>query len=264
MFTKSTPALLLLTLLAPASATSAGPLILAEYLVVGCHDNQPTLTIQLDPTTFNFYKGGLYFHFNPPSPSPIHSQGVNPVILDIPTSFQPGSTQVLWISTSANGGSSSMEYPFELSTCCGGSAPVVPRGMTWRKLKTHPVNGTIDIGCGGQCDAYNGDTPCDQKWPILCIYKPTPAFAPPPGIDNSNKYHRWSGGIVGTTKAMAPPATLAEADQSCVDELGAGWRVAEFHDGWGWSLQAYGNVGDPTQRVWLHINDQPKATCWVP
>jgi hypothetical protein len=47
-----------------------------------------------------------------------------------------------------------------------------------------------------------------------------------------------------------------------VKKFGPGWRVAEFHDGWGWHFQAYGTVDNPNGRFWVDINDQPDATCW--
>ncbi len=40
-----------------------------------------------------------------------------------------------------------------------------------------------------------------------------------------------SEGVVGTTGVTVPPDSLAEADDLCSQEFGAGWRVSEFHDG---------------------------------
>ena len=56
--------------------------------------------------------------------------------------------------------------------------------------------------------------------------------------------------------------SLAAANQMCTTFFGAGWRMAEFHDGWGWGMSAFGNVRSDT-RFWVHINDQP-ANCWNP
>jgi hypothetical protein len=58
------------------------------------------------------------------------------------------------------------------------------------------------------------------------------------------------------------PATLATANALCVAEFGAGWRVAEFHDGWGWNFQAFGGLGKPAGRFWVNIDDQPGGVCW--
>ena len=143
-------------------------------------------------------------------------------------------------------------------------ASALPKGLTWKLLATNSTTGTIDVGCATGCDAYHGDTSCAQALPILCIKKSGPGFPlqVPASVDNSNQYHKWSGGVVGTTKATVPPAKLAGANAVCVKEFGPGWRVAEFHDGWGWHFQAFGGVGNPAQNFWIDINDQPGATCW--
>lgn len=134
--------------------------------------------------------------------------------------------------------------------------------MTWGLRASNATDGVINVGCGNTCDAYSGDTPCSTALPVLCILKEGSGLPLPASVDNSDIYDQWSGGVVGTTKATVPPATLAGANALCVAEFGANWRVAEFHDGWGWNLQAYGYVGDPAARFWVHIDDQPGATCW--
>ncbi len=138
------------------------------------------------------------------------------------------------------------------------------KGLTWRLAATNPTTGTIRVGCANGCDAYQGDTLCTEALPILCIKKAGTGFplARPASVIEGSVYNIWSGGIVGTTRALVPPSKLGAADALCVGEFGAGWRVAEFHDGWGWYFQAYGGVGDPAQRFWVDINDQPGATCW--
>ncbi|HEX3532009.1 MAG TPA: flagellar hook-length control protein [Thermoanaerobaculia bacterium] len=139
-----------------------------------------------------------------------------------------------------------------------------PKGLTWKLLATNSTTGTIDVGCATGCNAYQGDTSCTTALPILCIKKSGAGFPlpVPTAVNNSDQYHKWSGGVVGTTAATVPPATLAAANDLCLKAFGAGWRVAEFHDGWGWHFQAFGGVGHPTQSFWVHINDQPGATCW--
>ena len=141
------------------------------------------------------------------------------------------------------------------------------RGMTWQLDWTNPTAGTIDVGCGNgnhpPCDAYNGDTACTERLPILCIKKQGAGFPLPlpAGVDNTDIYHQWSGGIVGITEATVPPTDRAAANALCAEKFGEGWRVAEFHDGWGWHFQASGSVGDSHGRFWVDINDQP-STCW--
>jgi hypothetical protein len=147
-------------------------------------------------------------------------------------------------------------------------APAVHKGLTWMLRATNSPTGTVVVGCGtggNGCDAYHGDTPCTKALPILCIKKTGPGFPlQRPASVNESQYYRWSGGVIGTTKPTVPPPTLAAADALCVAEFGPGWRVAEHHDGWGWNFQAFGGVGNPSQRFWININDQPGATCWTP
>ncbi|MDM8543085.1 hypothetical protein QUF90_18570 [Desulfococcaceae bacterium HSG9] len=146
--------------------------------------------------------------------------------------------------------------------------------MTWTKTGTDDTYGVVDVGCGhtsgagNQCNPYNGDTICSAILPVLCFYDAK--LAKPVNLDDSSVYHKWSGGIVATTEAVAGSSfdSIKDADAFCVKTFGEGWRVAEFHDGWGWYLKAYGNFGDgfdhARNRAWVHINDQPDATCWTP
>jgi hypothetical protein len=143
------------------------------------------------------------------------------------------------------------------------AAVTVHKGMTWKWISKNATTGTVDVGCDN-CGAYQGDTSCKTALPILCIKKSGPGFPlpVPVGVNNSDQYHKWTGGIVATTAPIVPPATLAAADALCAQDFGPGWRVAEFHDGWGWHFQAYGGVGNQNQHFWVHINDQPGALCW--
>jgi hypothetical protein len=143
------------------------------------------------------------------------------------------------------------------------------KGMTWTKGSSNAVNGTVTVGCGNgptRCDAYKGDTPCTTRLPLLCFL---PLKAPQPTSIVSSPTNQWSGGLVGTTPPYQGNSfkTLQDANNACIKEFNdKSWRVAEFHDGWGWNFQAYGNVGtSKPNRFWVHINDQtPAATCWLP
>src|SRR3954451_6040532 len=128
----------------------------------------------------------------------------------------------------------------ERASAPASGALAVHKGLTWKLLATNSTTGTIDVGCWNGCDAHNGDTAGRTAVPILCIEKAGPGFPLqlPASVNNSDQYHKWSGGVVGTTKPTVPPATLTAADALCVKEFGPGWRVAEFHDGWGWHFQA--------------------------
>jgi hypothetical protein len=131
------------------------------------------------------------------------------------------------------------------------------KGMTWGKAR-HTV-GVDELGCGS-CNAYVGDTACTTALPILCIKKdgsPRPSNYTP-----SASAYTWAAGNLATTLPVTGTllTSLANANQMCATFFGSGWRMAEFHDGWGWGLSAFGNVRSDT-RYWVYINDQP-ANCW--
>jgi hypothetical protein len=239
-------------------AVQAAVNIIANSVVPACSGNVAILIVTLDNKTYSFFGDGLYYHFNPPSPGTLSGASSNPFDLTIPTSFIAGSTQILWISNlpASTGGASSAPYPF--------TVPLCSNGLTWQLMATNSPTGTIRVGCGIGCDARYGDTPCTAALPLLCIKKTGVGFPlpRPASVNDTSPYNRWSGGVVGTTSSTVPPTTLVGANTLCAKEFGADWRVAEFHDGWGWYFQAYGGVGDPTKRFWVHINDQPGATCW--
>jgi hypothetical protein len=142
-------------------------------------------------------------------------------------------------------------------------APNAPKGMTWRHTASNAQTGTVTVGCDG-CDAYHGDTQCTQPLPVLCIYKPTTPFPLPTGVNNSNQYYLWSGGVVATTSPHVGMNNTA-ATAFCQAQFGPLFRVAEFHDGWGWDFQAYGGTVSaptvPSTRFWVYINGQPGANC---
>ena len=141
------------------------------------------------------------------------------------------------------------------------------KGMTWIHSKSDATTGTITVGCNG-CDGYHGDTPCTELRPLLCIYKPTTPFQLPTGLNNSDFYNRWSGGVVATTEPVAGNKfkDIKEANSYCSEKFGKGWRAAEFHDGVYWNFQAYGGTVSapkvPSTRFWVYINDQKDGNCW--
>ncbi len=147
------------------------------------------------------------------------------------------------------------------------SEPVNPDlGMTWnRRLTEHPITGIVTVGCAGgdyDCNPFQGDTVCTRELPLLC-FNDLDAQSPTSFVE-PNRNNRWAGGIVHTTAPVAASTlpTLADANAVCEREFGTGWRVAEFHDGWGWNFTAYGNVGDAEARFWTDITDQADGTCW--
>jgi hypothetical protein len=241
-----------------AAAAHAGPPIAASNVTAACATGGVKLTVMLTSLAYGSYGQTLYYHIDPGSTG-VQATGTNPMVFTVPT-LSPGS-HLLWISNQATGqlGLSgeiwSINYPF--------AAPNCKKGMTWSFISTNTPTGTIRVGCATGCDAHHGDTPCNTPLPLLCIKKTGAGFPlpTPAGVNNTDQYYKWSGGIVGTTAPMVPPTTLAAANTACKNVFDPDWQVAEFHDGWGWHFQAYGGVGNPTQRFWVHVNDQP-AVCW--
>ena len=140
----------------------------------------------------------------------------------------------------------------------GGIPPRARNGMTWRKIDHNSSFGADRIDCNG-CDAYFGETSCSTYLPVLCI---NIEGSPNPGI-STTFYSGWTGGNIAHTAPVQGTSlgSLANANLLCSAFLGAGWRMAEFHDGGGgWGFWAYGNVNSAT-RFWTYINDQP-SNCW--
>jgi hypothetical protein len=131
------------------------------------------------------------------------------------------------------------------------------------------------------CNPYVGDTDCKQVRPILCIRQDGSAsngFDASPGgppYYYDAFYNGWAKGNIGLTHGILGTSltSLVVADAACAAELGAGWRMAEHHDGnGGWQWTAYGNLNDVytvngaghhlTDRFWVYINGQPAGNCW--
>jgi len=163
------------------------------------------------------------------------------------------------------------------------------KGLTYGVYTHDPVLGIDRVGLLNTGNPYIGDTACKRKLPILCVNvdgSPRPGYALVPG-GNGPFYEGWVEGHLQGTLPTRGPTSLAAADAQCVISFGAGWRMAEFHDGafvygmdathfcntagctsaWpagsshgGHSMWGYGHL-DPTTRYWTHINDQP-GNCW--
>ncbi|MCA9719918.1 MAG: flagellar hook-length control protein [Myxococcales bacterium] len=137
-------------------------------------------------------------------------------------------------------------------------------GLTWRRFDRDDSLGVDLVGCGysdgaNECDPYSGDTPCSEARSVLCILK---TDEPNPGV-MVDGYMQWSGGHIDVTIPVQGDsfASVGEADTFCEQSFGAGWRMAEFHDGQMWYFWAYGNVPEG-ERFWVWINDQPSGNCW--
>lgn len=184
----------------------------------------------------------------PPSPPPVHARGA----VDAPPAAEPEAMHaepepLLEPEPRANAGAS---------------------GMSWHLNRRFDAFEVVDVGCAALCDPYTGDTPCTEALPYLCF---EPRDAPPPeGLAPGNQYHAWSGGAVRLTPRSWAPATdgltsFADADALCAKAFGRGWRVARFHDGWGWNFRAFGyleSIDPQAQRFWAHIDDQAQGNCY--
>lgn len=100
------------------------------------------------------------------------------------------------------------------------------------------------------CNPYAGDTSCRTELPVLCAR--SQGSAEPLAL----------GTISGVAGFLL--TSREDADARCVKDLGAGWRMASFHDAGGWEMKGAKLIGvpaDDTKRVWVAIGDQ-RANCW--
>ena len=248
-------AALLSLLILPSTGWAAPPIIIGT-ITSQCINNTPTITLTMNSVSWGFWKNAQLYYHNPPG-SPSTQQwpaNTNPATFNVSNAGNFQITNDPSASTTGAGITPSAIYPYTVATCGGAK-----KGMTWIRGASNAQTGTITVGCSG-CDAYHGDTVCTDLRPLLCISKPTPAIPLPANVSNADPKNLWSGGIVATTQPVAGMNRSA-ADSYCQAQFGPGWRVAEFHDGWGWNFQAYGGTVNPPTRFWVHINDQPDANC---
>jgi hypothetical protein len=153
----------------------------------------------------------------------------------------------------------------------------LPAAAVWMSCHGMPREG-ITQPHSDSCNPYAGDTSCRAVLPVLCIKKDgsTPESALGEAIKPSRQAisfndistDGWAAGSVSSTQPVAGfvIGSLAGANARCEKELGAGWRMAEFHDGvggqGGWGFVAQRGISlDGRLRHWVHINDQP-GNCW--
>ncbi|MFI9722071.1 hypothetical protein ACIHFE_20810 [Streptomyces sp. NPDC052396] len=147
------------------------------------------------------------------------------------------------------------------------AGPATHPGLTWGKLADGP-DGTVRVGTGNAGNPYQGDTPASAVLPVLCL---TVDGSPVPDGITPGFYEGWAQGTVAASRPVRGSRlnSRAAADSVCQAQFGAGWRIAEFHDGHygpdlgstgGWSFWAYGDLPANT-RMWTYINDQ-NANPW--
>lgn len=157
------------------------------------------------------------------------------------------------------------------------------KGMTWGVGgRLSPDDEVVFVSCHGRpsidghgCEAYVGDTACAERRPLLCLAvdgRPRPDGIATPragGVMDDGFYSGWAGGRVALAPAVRGDAFArrSDADAYCAATFGAGWRVAEHHDGMtadgshgGWGFVANGRIAD-AGRFWVAIDDT-RANCW--
>lgn len=174
-------------------------------------------------------------------------------------------------------GTAPVQAPQLPQTPVGAAAADVPKakpprkGMTWAVSKSIPEPELVLVGCegdprtntsNGMCDVFNGDMTCNVALPLLCIKKDGQPLPKVPDKLRDEIQLQWSGGTVKLGPAVLGVQLESQAagNQFCEQEYGAGWRMAEFHDGQGWRLWAKGPLENFT-RYWVAVRDK-KANCW--
>ena len=127
--------------------------------------------------------------------------------------------------------------------------------LTFARVDVATASGSAQLSCHGDprelarphsdsCNPYGGDTSCRTVLPVAC-------------------YQPGSGSVGATQPTMGALLKSADAGtQRCAAELGAGWRMAELHDGPGSAITGARGAGlAGSTRYWVHINDQP-GNCW--
>jgi hypothetical protein len=129
-------------------------------------------------------------------------------------------------------------------------------------LSCHGEPRALDQPHKDSCNPYKGDTSCRIVLPVLCLKPGTASL--PTGVQDGF-YQGWTGGTLAATQPVmgAILESQALATARCEAELGAGWRMAEFHDGnGGWGLQGLRGQGlSGNTRYWVHVKDQ-RGNCW--
>ncbi len=131
----------------------------------------------------------------------------------------------------------------------------IGHGLTFARVDDAAGSGTTQLNCNGEprelarphlggCNPISGDTSCRTVLPVACFQ---------PG----------TGGVGATQPTMGALLKSADAGtQRCAAELGAGWRMAELHDGPGTAITGTRGAGlAGSTRYWVHVNDQP-GNCW--
>jgi len=171
-------------------------------------------------------------------------------------------TEIVYIET---GAPPTMVQPIAQPVGAGGSQPVFAGSVPSQ------AGAYVLVGYDNASDGYHGDTMTQAALPVLCLRASglaDPGGLPPPAETPFGSLRsQWSGAEIALTEPMAGQALTSRgvADAHCASRFGAGWRMAEFHDGGpgsGYDFWAYAVAGDfDASRFWVSISDQP-ANPW--
>jgi sugar lactone lactonase YvrE len=159
-------------------------------------------------------------------------------------------------------------------TCLANAPSVAPSyGLTFAVPKRAPTSrlgallschgepAPVDHPHMGSCNPYEGDTSCRAALPVAC-YRP-PSVLPLPTHWNQISSVTRPSQLAATQPVVGASLTsAADGTALCQAQFGSNSRMAEFHDGGGWQIEALrGSNLNPGTRYWVHINDQP-GNCW--
>lgn len=148
-------------------------------------------------------------------------------------------------------------------------APEENRGVTFREFHNDSIGADLSwLRCSGDysqsaCDPFSGDLSCKTAVPLGCFKSGDRR----PDLDRLQRLElsldSFSGGEVRMTAAIAGEKlpTLAAANNYCRAQFGSGWYVLSYHEGGGAGLITYSRIA-PRSRMWIDIEDQPRANCW--
>lgn len=134
------------------------------------------------------------------------------------------------------------------------------RALTWAVAANETNSDYVRVMTWKGRGAHYGDTLVTNKLPVLCFHRT--GESEPPGLHAyyPAETNSWSRGDYAASREVvgASLISLASANAVCSAQFGTGWRMAEFHDAWGWyAWGATKNLG----RAWV-ANDQTNANPW--
>jgi hypothetical protein len=152
-----------------------------------------------------------------------------------------------------------------LITC---QRPEPARGLTLHEFRVRRFGEDISVmTCGddktqGMCDPFAGDLLCSEPVALAC-YK-AGKQTPPPALNENPYLSRFF--VNGEVRLTGPVrgdrfGTLAQANQYCAAQFGAGWRVLSYQEGGGGNVISRSNVA-PKSRAWVDIRNQRYGNCW--